>query len=41
LLIVDHDPKYGTEVPGAIRPMNIATVRTAVGCPWQNSVAER
>jgi putative transposase len=40
-LILDHDAKYGTEVPGAIRSMNIATVRTAVGCPWQNGVAER
>jgi putative transposase len=40
-LILDHDAKYGAEVPGAIRLMNIATVRTAVGCPWQNGVAER
>jgi transposase InsO family protein len=40
-LILDHDAKYGTEVPGAIPSMNIATVRTAVGCPWQNGVAER
>jgi transposase InsO family protein len=40
-LILDHDAKYGTEVPGAIRSMNITTVRTAVGCPWQNGVAER
>ena len=26
-LILDHDAKYGTEVPGAIRSMNITTVR--------------
>jgi putative transposase len=40
-LILDHDAKYGTEVPAAIRSMDITAVRTAVGCPWQNGVAER
>ena len=40
-LILDHDAKYGREVPAAIRSMDIAAVRTAVGCPWQNGVAER
>ena len=40
-LILDHDAKYGTEVPAAIRAMNITAVRTSVGCPWQNGVAER
>ena len=40
-LILDHDAKYGTEVPAASRSMNMTTVRTAVGCPWQNGVAER
>jgi putative transposase len=40
-LILDHDSKYGTEVPAAIRSMDIKAVRTAVGCPWQNGVAER
>ena len=40
-LILDHDAKYGTEVPAAIRSMNITAVRTSVGCPWQNGVAER
>ncbi len=40
-LILDHDAKYGTEVPASVRSMGIATVRTAVGCPWQNGVAER
>jgi transposase InsO family protein len=40
-LLLDHDSKYGTEVPVAIRSMDIKAVRTAVGCPWQNGVAER
>jgi putative transposase len=40
-LIFDHDAKYGCEVPTAIRWMNITAVRTSVGCPWQNGVAER
>ena len=40
-LILDHDAKYGREVPAAIRSMDITAVRTAVGCPWQNGVAER
>ena len=37
----DHDAKYGIEVPAAIRSMNMNPLRTAVGCPWQNGVAER
>ena len=40
-LLLDHDAKYGTEVFAAIHAMNIKPVRTAVGCPWQNGVAER
>ena len=40
-LILDHDSKYGAEVPAAIRAMSLRAVRTAVGCPWQNGVAER
>jgi putative transposase len=40
-LLFDHDSKYGTEVPVAIRTMGITPVRTAVRCPWQNGVAER
>jgi len=40
-LLLDHDSKYGTEVPVGIRSMDIKAVRTAVGCPWQNGVAER
>ena len=38
-LILDHDAKYGREVPAAMRSMDITPVRTAVGCPWQNGVA--
>ena len=40
-LILDHDAKYGLEVPATICSMNITAVRTSVGCPWQNGVAER
>jgi putative transposase len=40
-LILDHDSKYGTEVPAAIRSMDITPIRTSIGCPWQNGVAER
>lgn len=40
-LVFDHDAKYGFEVPTTIRSMNITAVRTSVGCPWQNGVAER
>jgi putative transposase len=40
-LILDHDSTYGTEVPAAIRATDIKAVRTTVGCPWQNGVAER
>ena len=40
-LILDHDAKYGTEVPTALRSMEITPLRTAIGCPWQNGVAER
>jgi putative transposase len=40
-LMLDHDSKYGTDVPAAIRSMDITAVRTAVGCPWQNGIAER
>src|SRR5262249_48706058 len=36
-----HPRSRGTEVPAAIRSMDITAVRTAVGCPWQNGVAER
>jgi len=39
-LLLDHDSKYSSEVPVAIRTMGIMAVRTAVGCPWQNGVAE-
>ena len=40
-LLLDHDAKYGIEVPEAVRSMNIHPVRTVVGWPWQNGVAER
>jgi len=40
-LLFDHDAKYGLEVPAAIRSMTIACVRTSIGSPWQNGVAER
>lgn len=40
-LILDHAAKYGAEVPAAIRSMSLRAVRTAVGCPWQNGIAER
>lgn len=40
-LILDRDAKYGFEVPTTIRSMNITPVRTSIGCPWQNGVAER
>src|ERR1700730_12390851 len=40
-LILDHDQKYGLEVPVAIRSMNMACVQTSIKRPWQNGVAER
>jgi hypothetical protein len=39
--LLDHDSRYGTEVPDAIRSMGINAVGTVVGCPWRNGVAER
>ena len=40
-LIHDRDAKYGTEVPAAIRSLNINAVWTSFESPWQNGVAER
>src|SRR5438128_7032772 len=40
-LILDHDAKYGLDVPAAIQCMKIAPVRTAIQSPWQNGIAER
>jgi len=40
-LILDHDAKYGLQVPVAIRAMNITPIRTSIQSPWQNGVAER
>jgi hypothetical protein len=37
-LLLDHDAKYGLEVPAAIRSMNITAV--CIRSPWQNGVAE-
>jgi transposase InsO family protein len=39
--VFDHDAKYGFEVPSAIRSLKITPVRTSIGSPWQNGVAER
>jgi transposase InsO family protein len=40
-LILDHDAKYGLEVPAAIRSMKITPLRISVRSPWQNGIAER
>jgi putative transposase len=40
-LIFDRDAKYGLELPGALRSLNISPVRTSFESPWQNGVAER
>jgi transposase InsO family protein len=40
-LVLDHDAKYGFAVPAAIGSMKITPVRTSIGSPWQNGVAER
>jgi transposase InsO family protein len=40
-LVFDHDAKYGFEVPSAIRSLKITPLRTSIGSPWQNGVAER
>jgi hypothetical protein len=40
-LIFYHDAKYGFEVPVAVNSMKITPVRTSIGSPWQNGVAER
>src|SRR5262249_9524310 len=40
-LILDHDAKYGLEVPATIRSMRITPLRTSIRSPWQNGVAER
>ena len=39
--LLDHDKKFGLQVPAAIRSMNMACVRTSLQSPWQNGVAER
>ena len=40
-MIFDNDSKFSFEVAVAIRSLNIRPVRTSVGSPWQNGVAER
>jgi putative transposase len=40
-LIFDRDAKYGLEVPVAVRSMAIRPIRTSLGSPWQNGIAER
>src|SRR5206468_4087919 len=40
-LIFDRDAKYGLELPGTLRSLNISPVRTSFESRWQNGVAER
>src|SRR4029077_12022893 len=40
-VVLDHDAKYGLEVPATIRAMSISPLRSSIACPWQNGVAER
>src|SRR5271169_3956570 len=40
-LLLDHDAKYGLEVPASIHSLKITPVRTSIRSPWQNGVAER
>src|SRR5207245_3664398 len=40
-LVFDHDAKCGFAVPATIESMQIMPVRTSIGSPWQNGVAER
>ncbi|HMH08343.1 MAG TPA: integrase core domain-containing protein [Terriglobales bacterium] len=40
-LILDHDAKYGLDVPAAIHFMKITPIQTSFQSPWQNGVAER
>src|ERR1700737_311431 len=37
---IDHDAKYGLEVPASIRS-KIVAAQTAIRRPWQNGIAER
>lgn len=40
-LILDHDAKYGMQVPVAARSLGMKPVRTSFEGPWQNGVAEQ
>src|ERR1019366_2928437 len=37
-LLLDHDAKYGLEVPASMRSLNMTPVRTSIRSPWQNGV---
>ncbi|MGD0696387.1 MAG: transposase [Terriglobia bacterium] len=39
-LLLDHDQKYGREMPAAIRSMSMACLQTSIQSPWQYGVAE-
>ena len=39
--VLDHDAKYGLDVLEVIRSTKMMPLRTSIGCPWQNAVAER
>ena len=34
-LLLDHDAKYGLEVPASIRSLKMTPVRTSIQSPWQ------
>jgi hypothetical protein len=40
-LLLDHDQKYGLQVPAAIRSMNMECMQASIHRAWQNGVAER
>ena len=37
-LLLDHDAKYGLEVPASMRSLNMTPVRTSIRSPWQSPV---
>jgi putative transposase len=40
-LLFDRDAKVGADVVSVVRDMGSEPTRAALGCPWQNDVAER
>jgi putative transposase len=40
-MVFDRDRKFGVEVRRFLKASGIQAVRTSVGSPWQNGVAER